>query len=64
MVKDSAILHIYEIRRTDFDALVLMKLKRGAVCLFFDNLYSLILADKIVNCLSFVIIYGNLLKPT
>ena len=34
----------------------------GAVYLNFDRFYSLILADNIVIYLSFVIIYGNLLK--
>ena len=36
--------------------------KRGAVFLYFDNFYSLILEDNIVFYLSFSIIYGNLLK--
>ena len=34
----------------------------GAVLLYFDSFYSLILADIIVIYLSLVIIYGNLLK--
>ena len=36
--------------------------KSGAVFLYFDNFYSLILEDNIVFYLSFVIIYGNILK--
>ena len=34
----------------------------GAVFLYFGSFYSFILAGKIVNYLSFIIIYGNLLK--
>ena len=36
--------------------------KSGAVFLYFDNFYTLILEDKIVFYLSFVIIYVNLSK--
>ena len=36
--------------------------KSGAVFLYFDNLYSSILADNNVIYLPFVIIHGNVLK--
>ena len=39
-----------------------IKKKIGAVFLYVDNFYSLILEDNIVFDLSFVIIYGHLLK--
>ena len=37
-------------------------IKSGTVFFYFDNFNSLILADNIVISLSFVIIYGNILK--
>ena len=52
-------------RRTDFDAFYLQKIKKsGTVILHFDNFYYLILADRLVIYMPFVIIhvYGNLLK--
>ena len=36
--------------------------ERGSLFLYFDSFNSLMLADNIVIYLSFVIIYGNLLK--
>ena len=51
-----------ETRRIDFDAFDLQKKKSGTVFLYFDNFYSLLLADIVINYSSFVIIYGNRLK--
>ena len=55
--------HKNEIRKIDFDAFCLQKIKKErADFLNFDNFYSLTLPDNIVIYLSLVIIYGNLLK--
>ena len=55
--------HKNENRKIGFDAFYLREIKKsGAVFLYFDGFYFLILPDNIVIYLSLVIIYGNLLK--
>ena len=55
--------HININKKNDINAFGLQNIKKsGAVFLYFEIFYSLILADNIIIYLSFVLIYGNHLK--